>query len=152
MTAPADQLTGAHRSARPRLIDRLVSRNTAILLARNTLVSCVVFAFGLVLLWALVEFLGMNKLAAAALGFLASNSLHYAFGYTWIYRGTERGVASGYGYFLVNAGVGLAVTLALFAAFLSWTPLNYLVARILVSVVAGLTMFLLNAVLNFKRV
>jgi len=32
-----------------------------------------------------------------------------------------------------------------------WTPINYLVARVLVSVVSGLTVFLLNAVLNFRR-
>lgn len=110
------------------------------------------FAFGLALLWALVEFGGMNKLVAAALGFLASNSIHYAFGRAWIYRGTERGLASGYGYFLINAGIGLVITIALFAAFLRWTSMHYLVARILVSVFAGLTMFLLNAMLNFKRV
>lgn len=130
---------------------RLFSRNAAVLLTRNTLVSCVVFAFGLALLWALVEFAGMNKLVAAAVGFLASNSLHFALGYTWIYRGTERKVVPGYGYFLVNAAIGLAITLVLFAAFLRWTSLNYLVARVVVSLFAGLAMFLLNAMLNFKR-
>ena len=122
------------------------------LLARNTLVSCLVFALGLALLWALVELGGMDKLVAAAIGFLASNSVHYAFGQAWIYRGTERGLASGYGYFLVNAGIGLVITIALFAAFLRWTPMHYLVARTVVSVFAGLTMFLLNAIFNFKRV
>lgn len=133
------------------LAKRLWSRNAAMLLARNTVVSTIVFAFGLALLWALVELGGVNKLVAAAIGFLASNSIHYAFGRTWIYRGTERGLASGYGYFLVNAGVGLVITITLFAAFLRWTPLHYLVARIVVSIFAGLAMFLLNAMLNFKR-
>jgi len=136
---------------RPGLLERLFSRNAAVLLARNTLVSCVVFAFGLALLWALVEFAVMNKLAAAAVGFLASNTLHFAFGYAWIYRGTERRLAPGYGYFLINAAIGLAITLVLFAAFLRWTSLNYLVARVVVSLFAGLAMFLLNAMLNFKR-
>ncbi len=129
----------------------MFSRNTAVLLARNTLVSCVVFAFGLALLWVLVEFAGMNKLAAAAVGFLASSSLHFAFGYTWIYRGHERRLAPGYGYFLVNAAIGLVITITLFAAFLRWTSLHYLIARVVVSVFAGLAMFLLNAMLNFKR-
>ena len=134
------------------LARRLFSRNTAVLFARNTLVSCLVFGFGLALLWALVERLDMDKIAAAAVAFLAANSLHFAFGYGWIYRGTERRLAPGYGYFLVNAGIGFVITMALFAALLRWTPINYLVARILVSVVAGLAMFVLNAVLNFKRV
>ena len=131
---------------------RLFSRNTGVLFARNTLVSCLVFAFGLGLLWLLVESLAMNKLAAAAIAFLASNSLHFLFGYHWIYRGTERRLAPGYGYFLVNAAIGFVITMVMFAALLRWTALNYLVARVLVSVFAGLVMFLLNAVLNFKRV
>ena len=133
------------------LARRLWSRNAAVLLARNTLVSCAVFVFGLALLWALVELGGVHKLLAAGLGFLASNSIHYGFGRAWIYRGTERGLASGYGYFLVNAGIGLVITVALFAAFLRWTSLHYLVARVVVSIFAGLAMFLLNAMLNFKR-
>ena len=133
------------------LAKRLWSRNAAVLLVRNTVVSCLVFAIGLAVLWALVELWGVNKLVAAALGFLVSNSIHYAFGRAWIYRGTERGVAPGYVFFLVNAGIGLVITIASFAAFLRWTSIHYLVARILVSVFAGLAMFLLNATLNFKR-
>lgn len=133
------------------LARRLLSRNAAVLLARNTVVSCLVFAIGLALLWALVELWGVNKLVAAAAGFLVSNSIHYAFGQAWIYRGTERGVATGYAYFLINAGVGLVITITLFAALLRWTSIHYLVARVVVSVFAGLAMFLLNAILNFKR-
>ena len=133
------------------LAKRLWSRKAAILLARNTAVSCLVFAIGLTVLWALVELWGVDKLVAAAVGFLVSNTIHYAFGRAWIYRGTEREVASGYAYFLINAGIGLVITIALFAAFLRWTSIHYLVARVVVSLFAGLAMFLLNATLNFKR-
>ena len=121
------------------------------MLARNTVVSCGVFAFDLALLWALVALLGMGKLLAAAIAFIAANTVHYIFGRTWIFRGTERPVASGYVYFLVNAAIGLAITLVLFAAIIRWVPIHYLISRTLVSVVAGLTVFLLNAVLNFRR-
>ena len=130
---------------------RLISPKAGWMLARNTVVSCAAFAFDLALLWALVRFLGMNKVLAAGLAFIAANTLHYGLGRTWIFRGTERGVASGYAYFLVNAGIGLVITVTLFAALLQWTPINYLVARTLVSVVAGLAVFLLNAILNFRR-
>ena len=129
---------------------RLLSRHAATLLARNTVVSCGIFAFDIALLWVLVQ-LGMGKVAAAALAFVIANSIHYAFGRGWIFRGTERGVAEGYVYFLVNAGVGFVITIGLYAALLRWTPINYLVARVLVSVIAGLTVFVLNAVLNFRR-
>jgi putative flippase GtrA len=103
------------------------------------------------LLWALVQLGGMDKILAAAIGFVVANTLHYALGRSWIFSGTERGVAEGYVYFLINAGVGMAITLGMYAAFLAWTPINYLVARVIVSVFAGLAVFLLNAVLNFRR-
>jgi putative flippase GtrA len=129
---------------------RLLSRHAATLLARNTIVSCGIFAFDIALLWVLVQ-MGMGKVAAAALAFIIANSLHYAFGRGWIFKGTDRGLAEGYVYFLINAGIGLMITISLFAAMIRWTPINYLVARVLVSVVSGLTVFLLNAVLNFRR-
>jgi putative flippase GtrA len=121
------------------------------MLARNTVVSCGIFAFDLALLWLLVEQGGMGKVAAAVVAFVIANSLHYGFGRSWIFRGTGRAFASGYFYFLVNAGIGLIITISLFAAMIRWTPINYLVARVLVSVIAGLTVFILNAVLNFRR-
>jgi len=121
------------------------------MLARNTVVSCGVFALDIALLWLLVERGGMGKIAAAALAFVIANSLHYGFGRSWIFRGTDRALASGYFYFLVNAGIGLVITIGLFAAMIRWTSVNYLVARVLVSVVAGLTVFVLNAALNFRR-
>jgi putative flippase GtrA len=129
---------------------RLISRKAGWMLARNTVVSSGVFAFDLALLWALVE-LGMGKVLAAALAFIAANTIHYIFGRTWIFRGTDRGVASGYVYFLANAAIGLAITVTLFAAMVRWVPIHYLISRTLVSVVAGLAVFLLNAVLNFRR-
>jgi putative flippase GtrA len=121
------------------------------MLARNTIVSCGIFAFDIALLWALVELAGLGKVAAAALAFVIANSIHYGFGRGWIFRGTSRALASGYFYFLVNAAIGFIITISLFAAMIRWTSINYLVARVLVSVVAGLTVFVLNAVLNFRR-
>ena len=121
------------------------------MLARNTVVSCGIFAFDIALLWLLVEQGGMGKVTAAVAAFIIANSLHYGFGRSWIFRGTDRAFASGYFYFLVNAGIGLAITISLFAAAIRWTSINYLVARVLVSVISGLTVFVLNAVLNFRR-
>ena len=131
------------------LYDRLFSRRGAVLLARNTVVSTFVFLLGLGLLWLMVERLGVAKVPAAGLSFLVSNSIHYLFGRTWIYRGTERKVAAGYAYFLINAVLGLGITVGLFAAFIE-LGLHYLLARVVASVLAGLALFLLNAVLNFR--
>lgn len=133
------------------LLARLFSRKAAAMLGRNTVVSCLVFGISIALLWVLVEFLGMDEVVAAAIGFIAANSLHYALGRIWIFRGTHRTIALGYVYFLASGGLGLAVTVGLYAALLHYTPLDYLVARVLVSVFAGLIMFGFNATLNFRR-
>ena len=119
------------------------------LLTRNTVVSILVFTVGLALLWWLVERFGMAKVPAAALSFLTSNTLHYAFGRTWIYRGTGRRVVPGYVYFLLNAGLGLVATVGLFAAFVD-LGMHYLLARIVASIFVGLMLFVLNATLNFR--
>jgi putative flippase GtrA len=136
---------------RGRWAERLWSGNAAVLLGRNTVVSTGVFLLGLLLLWLLVEFARADKVAATGVTFLIANSMHYALGRGWIYRGTQRRIVPGYGYFLLNACIGLAITLILFDALVRYTPIHYLAARIIVSIFAGLAMFLLNAVLNFRR-
>ena len=78
-------------------------------------------------------------------------SVHYLFCRSWIFKGTERTWASGYVYFLSNAVVGLGVTILLFWAFMG-IGMHYLVARVVASVFAGLAVFLLNAILNFRSV
>ena len=133
------------------MIERLWSRHAAVLLARNTVASTLVFLLGLALLWVLVEFWGVREVPAAAAGFILANSMHYVLGRSWIYRGTERRLVPGYAYFLVNGLIGLGITLVLFDALLRFTSIHYLVARVIVSVFAGLVMFLLNATLNFRR-
>lgn len=123
------------------------------MLARNTVVSTGVFiVFGLGVLWLLVERVHMNTVAATAISFVAANTAHYILGRSWIFRGTDRAFASGYALFLINGGAGLVITTVSMAVLLAYTPINYLVARVIVSVFAGLTMFVLNAVWNFRRV
>ncbi len=134
------------------LIRRLLSARVGAMLLRNTIVSCGVFGIGLAVLWALVTYAGVPKVVAAGVGFVIANTLHYVLGRAWIFRGTDRGVGSGYALFLINSGVGLLVTTVLYAALLEATRMNYLVARALVSLLAGLVVFVLNAALNFRQV
>lgn len=144
--------------ARPYLSDyhlvlkRFFTRRAGGMLVRNTIVSTGVFLVGLGVLWLLVETQGVDPVVGTAISFLIANSIHYVFGRTWIFAGTERGVSTGYVFFLANAVVGLIVTVGLFWAITHWTPINYLVARVVVSVFAGLAVFALNASLNFRRI
>ncbi len=134
------------------LVERLLTRSTGRLLFRDAFASSLAFVVGLCLMWALVDLLGVNELMAAGASFVAANALHYVFAQAWIYHGTRRPWAEGYGYFLLNAGGGLALTMMLFAICMRWTSMHYLVARTVVSVFAGLMVFVLNATLNFKKV
>lgn len=154
MTAPASpsdapacakpQPRPAARSAEPR------PRRAARLFWRNTVASVFAFALDVALLWLLVERAGWAYLTAATLGFLVAMSLHYAIARIWVFRGADRGLATGYALFLVNALIGLGVTLGLFALLVETSGLHYLVARVLASVAAGILVFALNAVFNFK--
>lgn len=136
----------------PEVLRRLVSRNVGGMLARNTVVGTTVFVLDLLLLWTLVAMFGMPKLVAATIGFVSSTSVHYFVGRGWIFKGATRHLVSGYFYFLLSGGVGLAITIGLFAVLTLWTPINYLVARVIVSLFAGLASFVLNAVFTFQRV
>ena len=138
--------------SREGLLGRLLTARVGAMLLRNTVVSCSVFGIGLVVLWALVTYAGVPKVVAAGIGFVIANTLHYVLGRAWIFRGTDRGLGSGYALFLVNSGVGLLVTTVLYATLLEATHINYLVARALVSLLAGLVVFVLNAALNFRQV
>lgn len=136
----------------PEVLRRLVSRNVGVMLARNTVVGTTVFALDLILLWSLVAMFEIPVLVAATIGFVVSTSVHYFVGRGWIFKGSTRHVVSGYVYFLLSGGVGLAITILMFAALTLWTPINYLVARVIVSLFAGLASFLLNALVTFQKV
>jgi putative flippase GtrA len=150
---PAQSTTSAEiANSHGTLLTRLLSMRVGAMLVRNTIVSCSVFAIGLFVLWAFVNFTSINKILAAGVGFMIANSLHYLIGRSWIFKGTDRDLRTGYILFLVNSGVGLLLTTGLYGLLLKWSDVNYLVARIIVSLFAGLMVFILNAVFNFRQV
>jgi len=128
----------------------LPSRHAATLLARNTILSFGILAFGIALLWLLVQRIGLPTIAAAAVAFVIASSVHYPFGRGWVFRGTDRHVASGFICFQINSVIGQVIKIALFAALIRWTPINYLAPCVVVSLFAGLSVFLLNVIRNFR--
>lgn len=149
--ARAATMDSAGKAQARGMVSRLLTGRVAGMLARNTVISCAAFLLDLLLLWGFVEHLEIAKLPAAAIAFLIATSVHYGFCRSWIFKGTTRGAGEGYVYFLVNAVVGLLLTLTLFWAFMA-IGLHYLLARIISSLFAGLTVFLLNAVFSFRSV
>ena len=136
LTLDSDRRSGEARAAR--------------LFGRNTVASFFAFGIDVALLWLAVEWGGAPYLPAAAIAFLIAMSIHYVLSRIWVFRGSERGMAKGYVYFLINAGIGLVVTTGAFALLMEAAGLHYLIARILASVAAGILVFFLNAVFNFK--
>lgn len=121
-----------------------------LLFGKNSLAGAVAFAFDIALLWLLVERAGWTYLPAAALAFLIAVTLHYALARRFVFTDSNRGVASGYLYFVANAAVGLGVTLAAFALLVELFELHYMIARLISSLKAGVVVFVLNAVFNFR--
>ncbi|WP_144097005.1 GtrA family protein [Croceicoccus sediminis] len=139
-------------AGKPPLLARLLTLDVGGMLLRNTVVSTGAFLLGLAALWALVALGGMDKVLATGITFLLAQTFHYTLGRTWVFRGTDRAVGAGYVIFLANSGIGLIITVALFALLMEYTAMHYLVARVVVSVFAGLAMFVANATFNFRRV
>lgn len=133
------------------MLDRFLNRRAGAMLWRNTVVSTSVFLLGLAILWVLVEHLDMDDVLATGLSFVAMTTIHYVFGRAWIFAGSDRKLASGYAIFFINAIVGLVLTVGLFWFMTEFTPIHYLVVRVIVSIFAGLAVFALNAVVNFRQ-
>ncbi|MHA7818063.1 MAG: GtrA family protein [Erythrobacter sp.] len=133
------------------MLKRFWNRRAGGMLWRNTVVSTSVFLGGLALLWVMVEWGRVDATLATGVTFILSTSVHYIFGRSWIFAGSQRKLASGYAFFFVNAAVGLLLTVGLFWLMTEYTPINYIVVRIIVSVCAGLAVFWLNAVFNFRQ-
>jgi putative flippase GtrA len=134
------------------VFQRIFTRRVGGMLARNTVSSSLSFLVSISVLWVLVTFADLEEVFAAAIGFIFAQSMHYALARGWIFPGSERAITTGFVLFLLNAALGLAITVGLYAALLEWTSIDYLVARVLVSVFAGLAMFLANATINFGKV
>lgn len=120
------------------------------LFAGHSAAGAAAFVLDIALLWLLVEQAGWRYMPAAALAFVIAASLHYALARRFVYRGSGRGVRTGYALFLVNAAIGLAVTLGGLTLLVEWAGVPYLVARVLSSLKAGIVGFVLNAAFNFR--
>jgi len=131
--------------------EKIVESRQAKMLGRNTVASIITFTLDLAILWALVELAGLPHVPAAVLSFVLPMVLFYTLQRTWVFPNTNRGVASGFVYFMINVGVGFAAMLATFWALLEFTPIHYLIARVLASVVNGIVIFVLNGMFNFKQ-
>lgn len=130
---------------------RLLNRRGSVLFIRNAAASTLSFMVDLLLIWIMIERLGLDRLAAVAIGFVLANAFHYLLARFWVFRGTVREFFSGYVYFLSNSLLGLGIILGAFALLTQELGVPYMIARVIASLCAGTIVFVLNATLNFRR-
>jgi putative flippase GtrA len=151
---PASQCkptASSRQDERRTLCGRFFNRHGSALFLKNAAASTVSFLFDLLLIWIMIEQTDVNRTLAVAIGFMLANALHYLFARAWVFRGTSRGFASGYVYFLTNALFGLVIILAAFALLAEALGVPYMLARVIASLCAGTVVFVLNATMNFRR-
>lgn len=129
----------------------IVTSPAARMFGRNTVVSTIAFLLDLLILWILVDFVELPHVPAAVVAFIIPMIFFYILSREWVFPDTERAVAMGFVYFMVNIGIGFVVMLAVFWTLLELTDIYYLIARVAASVVSGIVIFLLNGIFNFKQ-
>ena len=121
-------------------------------LLKYTSIGVGTFAFDLALLFVLIDLLQINYLLAAAAAFAIAVSVNYLISRHFVFRGTLRGVGSGYLNFMFIAGTGLLVVVGGMYVLVDVLSLHYLISRVSIAGLAGLWNYLMNLYVNFKVV
>ncbi len=119
---------------------------------RYTLVGGGTFGFDLILLYVVTEYLGVPYYIATAGAFLVAVSINYFISRRFVFKGTERGMHSGYLYFILIALAGAAITTTGVMLLVTYGGLYYMIARVLVAFVVGTINYLSNLFFNFRVV
>jgi putative flippase GtrA len=107
------------------------------------------FALDLLLLFILTDVAKVNYIAAAGGAFVVAISLNYFLSRTYVFKGSERTVQSGYVNFLGIAFVGLLLVMGGMYVLVSVLGFNYLVSRIGIAGLTGFWNYLINLFVNF---
>lgn len=107
-------------------------------------------SFDLLLLVVLTEFLHVPYYLATPSAFLVAVTINYVVSRKHVFAGTERGLRTGYAYFIVFALIGSAVTTLGVTLLVTYAHLYYLVARVVVAGFVGIGTYLSNLFFNFK--
>lgn len=110
------------------------------------------FIFDLLLLFFLTDYVGINYVVAAGGAFVVAVSINYMVSRTYVFKGTERSLHSGYGYFLAIAGIGLLFVMGSMYVLVEVLALHYLLSRVCIAAITGMFNYLTNLYFNFKVV
>jgi putative flippase GtrA len=119
---------------------------------RYTLVGGSTFAFDLLLLYVVTEFLGVPYYIATPGAFLIAVSINYLISRRFVFKGTTRGHTVGYSAFILVALMGAGVTTLGVTLLVTYAGLYFMLARVLTACVVGMGNYLFNLFYNFKVV
>ena len=98
----------------------------------------------------LLYFFSLPTLTAIGTGFFISLAISYFIFRKYTFRGTTRGISSGFIYFSIIAASGLLISIFGSNFLITQFELAPLLARFLMAAPTGLCNFLINLVYNFK--
>ena len=119
---------------------------------KYTLVGGSTFVFDLLLLAILIDVLHINTILASGGAFFIAVSINYYLSRSFVFKGTERDVKTGYLYFFVIAGTGLFFVMSAMFVLVSLLHFQPLLSRVCVAAVTGCWNYLSNLYFNFKMV
>lgn len=120
--------------------------------ARYALVNVSTLLLDLTTLYLAVSLLHVPLVIATPLSFLFAVSVDYALSRRFVFKWTQRQWRTGYLYFALFALVGAAVTTGLTETLVTQLGLYYLMARILVAGLIGISNYVFNLCVNFRVV
>lgn len=87
---------------------------------------------------------------AVVISFLLAASVNFLLSYFFVFKGTERGLRTGYVYFIAIALIGVLVIGPSTLLIKNYFGINLYIARAVVGGIVGAVNFFLNNFLNFK--
>lgn len=117
---------------------------------KYALVGFATFLFDLVLLVFVIELLNVNYLIATPVAFAIAVTINYAISRYFVFRGTDRRLDHGYGYYILIAGTNAFAITAIVTLLIQYAGMHYFPARIAVAGFIGFFSYLLNLYLNFR--
>jgi putative flippase GtrA len=119
---------------------------------KYTVVGTSTFAVDLLLLYVLIDGFKMNYLVGAGLSFIFAISINYFLSRRFVFKGTQRGVGSGYVNFIAVALAGLLIVIGGMYVLVAVAGVGYVLSRFIIAGLTGFWNYLLNLFVTFKVV
>lgn len=112
--------------------------------------SIITFLIDITIVWLLTQFLHFHYLLSVTIGLTVAVMLNYIIGRKFIFVGTKRKFKQGYVISLIIAFFVFLLILALTYSFVNFLGLNYLAARFIAGIIAGILSYAADSYFTYK--